>query len=103
LPNGAPLRKLPVGNGFFGNRVVSVESWRQEPLWGGRGDVASLGRASDPLRHEARRMDELTGVIASEGPGSHAPASQPQKIAGNCRVDLLLLYPGLDSSQQHLR
>jgi hypothetical protein len=79
LPNGAPLRKLPVGNGFFGNRMVSVEGWRQEPLWGGRGDVASLGRAPDPLRHEARRVDELTGVIASEGPGSHAPPVSRRK------------------------
>jgi len=58
LPNGATLRTLGVGSGFFGNRVVSVESWRQEPLWGGRGDVASLGLAPDPLRHGARRVDE---------------------------------------------
>jgi hypothetical protein len=31
LPNGATLRKLPGGRGFFGNRVVRGESWRQ---WG---------------------------------------------------------------------
>ena len=60
--------------------MVSVESWRQEPLWGGRGDVASLGRAPDPLRHEARRVDELTGVIASEGPGSHNRRRHLRKV-----------------------
>jgi len=43
---------------IFGNRVVSVQNWWQEPLWGGRGDVASLGLAPDPLRHGARRVDE---------------------------------------------
>ena len=79
MPNGAPWRKLPVGNGFFGNRVVGVESWQQEPLWGGRGDVASLGLASHPLRHGARGVEELTGVIAPEGPSSHAPPASRRK------------------------
>ena len=40
LPNGATLRKLAGGSGFFGNRVVGGESWRQSRLWGRRGDVA---------------------------------------------------------------
>lgn len=73
------MRKLPVGSGFFGNQVVSVESWRQEPQWGGRGDVASRSLAPDPLRDGTRRVDELTGVIASEGPGSHAPPAGRRK------------------------
>ena len=79
LPNGAPWRRIAVGSGFFGNREVRVESRRQEPLWGGHGDVASRGPAPDPLRHGARRVDELTGVIASEGPGSHAPPVSHRK------------------------
>src|SRR5208283_2291148 len=40
LPNGATLRKLPGGRGFFGNRVVRGESWRQWRPWGRRSDVA---------------------------------------------------------------
>ena len=40
LPNGATLRRLAGGSGFFGNRVVRGESWRQWRLWGRCSDVA---------------------------------------------------------------
>ena len=40
---------------------------------GRRSDVAWPGLAPSASRQEARRVDDLTGVTASEGPGSHAP------------------------------
>jgi hypothetical protein len=67
------MRKLPDGSGFFGNQVVRGESKRRERQLGRRSDVAWPGLAPGALRQEARRVEELTGVTASEGPGSHAP------------------------------
>jgi hypothetical protein len=79
LPNGATLRKLVGGSEVFGNRVVGGESWRQSRLWGRRSDVACQGLAPGALRQGARRADELTGVTAFEGLGSHAPPASRGK------------------------
>src|SRR5208337_1466052 len=70
---GREVSILPGGRGFFGNRVVRGESWRQWRLWGWRSDVARPGLEPGALRQGARRVDELTGVTGSEGPGFHTP------------------------------
>ena len=79
LPNGVTLRKLPGGSGVFGNRVFGGESWRPSRLWGRGSDVACPVLAPGALRQGARRVDELTGVTAFEGPGSHAPPASRGK------------------------